>query len=71
MKKASQAASVASLGARAHLAQSIDQLVAALPPRLKAGDQILIMSNGGFGGLHDRLLAALRNTRQTASGEGR
>ena len=27
---------------------------------LQAGDRVLIMSNGGFGGLHERLLAALR-----------
>jgi UDP-N-acetylmuramate: L-alanyl-gamma-D-glutamyl-meso-diaminopimelate ligase len=65
------AAAVSSLGARAHLAQSIDQIVAALPRSLKAGDQVLVMSNGGFGGLHDRLLAALRSARQAASGEGR
>ncbi len=30
-------------------------------PRKRApGDHILVMSNGGFGGLHDKLLAALR-----------
>jgi UDP-N-acetylmuramate: L-alanyl-gamma-D-glutamyl-meso-diaminopimelate ligase len=27
------------------------------------GDHVLIMSNGGFGGLHDKLLAALRARR--------
>lgn len=27
---------------------------------LRAGDRVLVMSNGGFGGLHERLLAALR-----------
>jgi len=25
----------------------------------RAGDQVVVMSNGGFGGIHDRLLAAL------------
>jgi len=25
----------------------------------RAGDQILVMSNGGFGGIHGKLLAAL------------
>ena len=65
------AAAVASLGAHAHLAQSIDRLVEALPPRLEVGDQVLIMSNGGFGGLHDRLLAALRSAPQAANAEGR
>ncbi len=65
------AAAVAGLGARAHLAGSIDQLVKALPTRLRAGDQVLIMSNGGFGGLHDRLLAALRSGLRAASSEGK
>jgi UDP-N-acetylmuramate: L-alanyl-gamma-D-glutamyl-meso-diaminopimelate ligase len=26
----------------------------------RPGDQVLCMSNGGFGGVHDKLLAALR-----------
>jgi len=30
---------------------------------LAAGDQALIMSNGGFGGVHARLLEALRSRR--------
>ena len=25
----------------------------------RPGDQVLVMSNGGFGGIHDKLLAAL------------
>jgi UDP-N-acetylmuramate: L-alanyl-gamma-D-glutamyl-meso-diaminopimelate ligase len=25
----------------------------------RSGDQVLVMSNGGFGGVHDKLLAAL------------
>jgi UDP-N-acetylmuramate: L-alanyl-gamma-D-glutamyl-meso-diaminopimelate ligase len=64
-------AAVAGLGARAHLAGSIDQLVEALPARLRSGDQVLIMSNGGFGGLHDRLLGALRNGVRAAIAEGK
>jgi len=31
-----------------------------LLPQLRAGDVIAIMSNGGFGGIHERLLEALR-----------
>jgi UDP-N-acetylmuramate: L-alanyl-gamma-D-glutamyl-meso-diaminopimelate ligase len=48
------------IGAKAATADSIDALLARLGADLKAGDQVLIMSNGGFGGLHQRLLAALR-----------
>jgi UDP-N-acetylmuramate: L-alanyl-gamma-D-glutamyl-meso-diaminopimelate ligase len=65
------AAAVAGLGTRAHLAESIDRLVETLPTRLRSGDQVLIMSNGGFGGLHDRLLTALRSGLRTTSAEGK
>jgi len=34
-------------------------LVAAIAAEARAGDQILVMSNGGFGGIHDLLLSAL------------
>jgi UDP-N-acetylmuramate: L-alanyl-gamma-D-glutamyl-meso-diaminopimelate ligase len=53
------AEAVAPLGQRAHVAQDLDTLVNALTDTLAAGDHALIMSNGGFGGLHARLLAAL------------
>ena len=48
-----------SLGERARIAHDLDALVAGLAGSLRAGDHVLIMSNGGFGGLHRRLLAAL------------
>jgi UDP-N-acetylmuramate: L-alanyl-gamma-D-glutamyl-meso-diaminopimelate ligase len=51
---------VAALGARASFAASVDALVKGIAEDSRAGDQILVMSNGGFGGLHDKLLAALR-----------
>jgi UDP-N-acetylmuramate: L-alanyl-gamma-D-glutamyl-meso-diaminopimelate ligase len=51
---------VAALGSRASFAPSVDALVQGLTADSRRGDQILVMSNGGFGGLHDKLLAALR-----------
>jgi len=48
------------LGARAQLADSLDGLLRQLAATARAGDHVLIMSNGGFGGLHRRLLDALR-----------
>jgi len=36
-----------------------DAIVADLSPRLKERDVVLIMSNGGFGGIHQKLLDAL------------
>jgi UDP-N-acetylmuramate: L-alanyl-gamma-D-glutamyl-meso-diaminopimelate ligase len=50
----------AQIGAHAHVAGDIDSLVHALTTELRAGDHVAIMSNGGFGGLHIRLEAALR-----------
>ena len=37
-----------------------DQIVEHLAPVLREGDVVAVMSNGGFGGIHDKLLAALR-----------
>jgi UDP-N-acetylmuramate: L-alanyl-gamma-D-glutamyl-meso-diaminopimelate ligase len=51
---------VAPLGARAAFAPSVDELVQRLTAESRPGDHILVMSNGGFGGLHDKLLAALK-----------
>jgi UDP-N-acetylmuramate: L-alanyl-gamma-D-glutamyl-meso-diaminopimelate ligase len=50
---------VQSLGGKAHLATSLDELLQGLLANSREGDQVLIMSNGGFGGLHGRLLEAL------------
>ena len=50
---------LAPMGAQAVVADSVDKLVAEVVRVAKAGDQILVMSNGGFGGIHDKLLAAL------------
>jgi UDP-N-acetylmuramate: L-alanyl-gamma-D-glutamyl-meso-diaminopimelate ligase len=51
---------VAVMGDRVRLAASVDELVKGLAAEARSGDHVLIMSNGGFGGLHDKLLAALR-----------
>jgi UDP-N-acetylmuramate: L-alanyl-gamma-D-glutamyl-meso-diaminopimelate ligase len=53
-------AALAPLGSRATIAASVDALVAGLAAEAREGDHILVMSNGGFGGLHDKLLAALQ-----------
>jgi UDP-N-acetylmuramate: L-alanyl-gamma-D-glutamyl-meso-diaminopimelate ligase len=52
-------AAMAPLGPKARVVDDLDALVAGLAGALRAGDHALIMSNGGFGGLHTRLLAAL------------
>ena len=47
-------------GTRAQSFSSVDSILAALVEEATPGDLILIMSNGGFGGLHGRLLSELR-----------
>ena len=37
-----------------------DAIVEHLAPLLREGDVVAVMSNGGFGGIHDKLLAALK-----------
>jgi UDP-N-acetylmuramate: L-alanyl-gamma-D-glutamyl-meso-diaminopimelate ligase len=47
------------MGARASVAGSVDQVIAQVVAAAQAGDHVLCMSNGGFGGIHAKLLAAL------------
>jgi UDP-N-acetylmuramate: L-alanyl-gamma-D-glutamyl-meso-diaminopimelate ligase len=47
------------LDGRARVFRSVDEIVATLGAELKADDQVLIMSNGGFEGIHGKLLARL------------
>ena len=49
----------APLGARVAIYSRIEDIVAAIAHQGRPGDQVLIMSNGGFQGIHERLLAAL------------
>ena len=53
------AQALAPLGDKAVVADDLDQLVAQIVAVARPGDQILVMSNGGFGGIHGKLLAAL------------
>ena len=54
---------VESLGRRGHASRDIGALAASLAKSAKRGDHVLIMSNGGFGGLHGKLLAELQHTK--------
>jgi UDP-N-acetylmuramate: L-alanyl-gamma-D-glutamyl-meso-diaminopimelate ligase len=51
---------IAALGARGHMRRDLDALTSDLAGALRPGDHVLVMSNGSFGGLHGRLLAALQ-----------
>ena len=47
-------------GRQVRAAESVDALVGEIAKDARSGDQIVVMSNGGFGGIHGKLLAALR-----------
>ncbi|HRD94562.1 MAG TPA: UDP-N-acetylmuramate:L-alanyl-gamma-D-glutamyl-meso-diaminopimelate ligase, partial [Accumulibacter sp.] len=53
------AEALAPLGDKAVVEDDLDALVTQIAGRSRPGDQILVMSNGGFGGIHEKLLAAL------------
>ncbi len=53
------AAALAPMGAKACVEDDLDRLVARITEAARAGDHVLVMSNGGFGGIHGKLLAAL------------
>jgi UDP-N-acetylmuramate: L-alanyl-gamma-D-glutamyl-meso-diaminopimelate ligase len=53
---------LSSMGSRAFFSDNIDDLAKAVAAAAKGGDHILCMSNGGFGGIHQKLLDALKPT---------
>lgn len=61
------AGALASLGERARTYDDLERLVADVVAEARSGDHILVMSNGGFGGVHEMLLAALRQRLQSAA----
>ncbi|MDE2174435.1 MAG: UDP-N-acetylmuramate:L-alanyl-gamma-D-glutamyl-meso-diaminopimelate ligase [Betaproteobacteria bacterium] len=48
------------LGDKAQAFDDLGALVAAVVAAARPGDRVLVMSNGGFGGVHDKLLQALQ-----------
>ncbi len=53
------AAVLAPLGERARVESDLAQLVDAITATCRPGDHVLVMSNGGFGGIHQKLLEKL------------
>ncbi|HJZ67620.1 MAG TPA: UDP-N-acetylmuramate:L-alanyl-gamma-D-glutamyl-meso-diaminopimelate ligase [Blastocatellia bacterium] len=56
-------------GLDAHYIPTPDDIVSGLTPRLKNKELVVIMSNGSFGGIHQKLLNALRETEASAHAE--
>jgi UDP-N-acetylmuramate: L-alanyl-gamma-D-glutamyl-meso-diaminopimelate ligase len=49
----------AAVGPQCQVFDTVADIVASIATQASPGDHVLIMSNGGFEGIHDRLLAAL------------
>ena len=50
-----------SLGVPSRVFDSVDQIVTFLTDTCSSGDNVIIMSNGGFEGIHDKLLTSLNS----------
>jgi UDP-N-acetylmuramate: L-alanyl-gamma-D-glutamyl-meso-diaminopimelate ligase len=59
MDPAAMVRSLSDAGVRADYQPNVDDIVTTVVSEARAGDVLLVMSNGGFGGIHDKLLAAL------------
>jgi UDP-N-acetylmuramate: L-alanyl-gamma-D-glutamyl-meso-diaminopimelate ligase len=52
---------LAPIAGKTQVHDDLQQLIDAIVSQAKAGDQVLVMSNGGFGGIHQKLLDALKS----------
>jgi UDP-N-acetylmuramate: L-alanyl-gamma-D-glutamyl-meso-diaminopimelate ligase len=55
-------------GKRARLIDDADQIVRTIAPEMCSGDVVAILSNGGFGGIYEKLPSRLRELAEDASG---
>ncbi len=54
------AAEIERNGRRARLLDDADAIVQTIAPEMRTGDVVAILSNGGFGGIYEKLPARLR-----------
>jgi UDP-N-acetylmuramate: L-alanyl-gamma-D-glutamyl-meso-diaminopimelate ligase len=62
LSEADLASAIGRQGGDAVFLPTVEAIVAALAAELRPGDRVAILSNGGFGGIHDKLLRALAET---------
>ena len=55
------AAALAPLGEKAVVKEDLNELIEAIAAAARPGDHVLVMSNGGFGGIHEKLLKRLQD----------
>jgi UDP-N-acetylmuramate: L-alanyl-gamma-D-glutamyl-meso-diaminopimelate ligase len=59
---------LAPLGTRARCKDDLTGLVESVGSEARPGDHVLVMSNGGFGGVHEKILSRLRHGSKSAAG---
>ena len=69
------AAQISQTGRRVQVLEDADRIVDAIAPELRSGDVVAILSNGGFGGIYEKLPQRLRDSERkpgssTAQGAG-
>ena len=63
VSEAQLVAAARAAGAEAEFLPDVPEIVAAVAGAARPGDLVLALSNGGFGGIHQRLLEALAGPR--------
>jgi UDP-N-acetylmuramate: L-alanyl-gamma-D-glutamyl-meso-diaminopimelate ligase len=58
---------IQAIGAKARELPDADSIIAAIVPELHAGDVVAILSNGGFGGIYEKLPRQIQSKREVAS----
>jgi UDP-N-acetylmuramate: L-alanyl-gamma-D-glutamyl-meso-diaminopimelate ligase len=53
------------MGLKVQVGANIDEVIAQVLTQVKPGDHLLCMSNGGFGGIHNKLLEAIQAAEST------
>ena len=59
LSEADLVSAIGKQGGEAVFLPSVEAIVGALAAELQPGDRVAILSNGGFGGIHEKLLQAL------------
>ena len=62
------AVEVQTQGSRARLIADAEEIVQSIAPEMRSGDVVAILSNGGFGGIYEKLPARLRAIAAEAAG---
>jgi UDP-N-acetylmuramate: L-alanyl-gamma-D-glutamyl-meso-diaminopimelate ligase len=65
------AAQVARSGHRARVIADVEGIIRVTAPEMRSGDVVAILSNGGFGGIYEKLPARLNSLQETGEFEAR